>query len=524
MGGRRVITSTLAIGFATALLAMPASAGQRQDLTAQIEALKKQIADQQAQLEVLSAQVQDVKVSSANQFSESQRQTSESPKLQIKDGRPTFVSGDGKATISLRGRISLDYGNIIQDDAGPLASDFRRGSFGDVTESSHARDLNDGTNFRRAQLGLEGKLGDDWAYSLVYEFGGGGGQEDGGRIQDLYLQYNGLEWVRLRAGAFSPSVGYDDSTSNAESIFLERASPAELSRQIAGSEGRNGIAAYANGDEWYASVALTGAPVTTPGSATSTQNYDEQLAVVARAAWLLYKSSDINLHVGANSTYVFRAPDQGPDIALRHTLRLRDRPEIRVDGTRLIDTGNINTDSLWIPGLEFAASFQNFYVQGEHFWYRFEREQIPGPVLPDPDFSGWYVQAAYVLTGETRNWNAVSGVFSAPKPAQPFTPGGDGIGAWEIALRYSDTDLNYRADLLPGAGGIRGGEQKAWTAGLNWYVNSNIRFLLDYQWVDVDRASTGAANAYGAGVFVPPAGAQIGQDLEIVSLRTQFTF
>ena len=78
--------------------------------------------------------------------------------------------------------------------------------------------------------------------------------------------------------------------------------------------------------------------------------------------------------------------------------------------------------------------------------------------------------------------------------------------------------------MLPAAGGIRGGEQSAWTAGLNWYVNNNVRFLVDYQWVDVDRQSTGAANAYGTGVFVPPAGAQIGQDLEILSIRTQFTF
>ena len=174
------------------------------------------------------------------------------------------------------------------------------------------------------------------------------------------------------------------------------------------------------------------------------------------------------------------------------------------------------------PGLEAAANFQNFYVQGEYFLYQFERE-LPGG-LPDPDFSGWYVQAAWALTGETRNWNPANGVFSGLKPAKPLSFDGDGWGALELALRYSFSDLNYREDLLPAAGGIRGGEQEAWTLGLNWYVNNNIRFLLDYQIIDVDRLSSGAANAYGAGVFVPPAGAQIGQDLEIVSLRTQFTF
>jgi phosphate-selective porin OprO/OprP len=512
---RNALTATSALLTALALTTAPAAtAGERENLKAQIEALKKQLAEQQQKLDELSAQVQDVKVSTVNQFADERRTREEAPKLTIKDARPTFASGDGKSSISLRGRLSLDYANYFQDRAGPLATDFRRGSFGDASEASRARDLNDGTNFRRAQIGVEGKLDDVWQYSLIYEFGGSG-QEDGGRIQDLYLQYSGIENVRLRAGAFGPSVGYDDSISNAESLFLERASPAELQRQIAGSEGRTGIAVYANGEEWFGSFAVTGAPI-------ATQSFDEQLALVGRVAFLPIKTPDFNVHIGANATYMFRAPDQGPDVAQRYPFRLRDRPEIRMDTTRLIDTGNINTDTLLAPGVELAANFQNFYVQGEYIWYQFEREL--GGALPDPDFSGWYVQAAWALTGEPRTWNPTTGTFSGLKPTKPLDLKGDGWGALELAARYSVADLNFRENLLPAAGGIRGGEQTALTLGLNWYVNNNVRFLLDYQWVEIDRLSTGAANAYGAGIFVPPAGAQVGQDLEIVSIRTQFTF
>lgn len=492
----------------------PVAASERETQKAQIEALKKQIAEQQKQLDELSAQMQDVKVSTVNQFADERRIRDEGPKLTIKDLRPTFTSGDGKSSISLRGRLSLDYAKYFEDRAGPPTTDFRRGSFADAIEASRARDLNDGTNFRRAQIGIEGKLNDVWQYSLAYEFGGSG-KEEGGRIQDLYLQYSGIENVRLRVGAFGPSVGYDDSISNADSLFLERASPAELQRQIAGGEGRTGIAAYANGERWFGSLAVTGAPI-------AVQSFDEQLALVGRAAFLPVKKPDFNIHIGANATYLFRAPDQGPDVAQRDVFRLRDRPEIRVDGTRLIDTGNINTKTLLAPGVEFAANFRNFYVQSEYIWYQFDREL--GGTLPNPDFSGWYVQAAWALTGEARTWNPATGTFSGLKPAKPFDFKGNGWGALEIAARYSVADLNFRESLLPGAGGIRGGEQNAITLGLNWYVNNNIRFLLNYQWVDVDRLSTGVANAYGTGVFVPPAGAQIGQDLEILSIRTQFTF
>jgi phosphate-selective porin OprO/OprP len=57
-------------------------------------------------------------------------------------------------------------------------------------------------------------------------------------------------------------------------------------------------------------------------------------------------------------------------------------------------------------------------------------------------------------------------------------------------------------------GGVRGGEQEIHTLGLNWYVNNNIRFMLNYLHVDVDRL-----NAAGT--------TQVGQSYDAVALRTQ---
>ena len=512
--------SIIAITAGLMAVACPANAASREELEKQVELLKKQIAAQQEQLDVLTSQIRDVKTSSANQYSDTQRQVAESPKLTIKDGRPTFTSGDGKFSASLRGRLQFDYASYLQDAGGPFATDPRRGSFGDATEAVRARDLNSGTNFRRAQIGLEGKILDDWTYSLIYEFGGSG-QEDVGRVQDLYIQYNGIDPLHVRVGAFAPYAGYDDTISSADSLFLERASSSDLSRQVAGADGRTGVALFGNGEQWFASLSFTGAAI-------NTQSFDEQAAVVGRVAGLVYKSADLNIHLGANATYLLSPPGTGPDTTgARHPFRLRDRPEIRVDGTRLIDTGNINTETLFIQGVEAAANFHNFYIQGEHFWYQFERDQLPtGPTLGDPEFSGWYVQAAFALTGEERVWNPASGVFGTIKPNKPFDIDGSGWGAWELAARYSVADLNWNAGSggpVP-TGGIRGGEQTTITAGLNWYVNNNIRFLLDYQWIEVDRLSTGAANAYGTGIPVPAAGTQVGQDLEVVSIRSQLSF
>ncbi len=57
---------------------------------------------------------------------------------------------------------------------------------------------------------------------------------------------------------------------------------------------------------------------------------------------------------------------------------------------------------------------------------------------------------------------------------------------------------------------MRGGEQTVATVSLNWYPNAVYRFQAQYQRVDVDRLNA--------------TGVEVGQDVDIVSLRSQFAF
>ena len=50
-----------------------------------------------------------------------------------------------------------------------------------------------------------------------------------------------------------------------------------------------------------------------------------------------------------------------------------------------------------------------------------------------------------------------------------------------------------------------------------------LRFQAAFQDVSVDRLSPGGT-AFGTGAATPPAGAQVGQDFNIYSLRTQYAF
>lgn len=501
---RRTLRTALLAG--AALVCMSGAAHAQESPEARIARLEASLADLQEQLTDLKAST----AASVGQVRQQQQATA----VTIANGRPTIASGDGKFSAAFRGVLQLDGALYSQDDPGPVGTDPRRGSFGDATENDHARDLSDGFNFRRVRLGIEGKAFGDFEYNFLYDFGGSG-VEEGGKISAAWVQYNGLGPVKLRVGAFPPVTSLEDAASNASSLFGERASIAETVRGVAGGDGRTAVALLGSGERWNFTAAVT-------GNVIGTTTYDEQVGLVGRFAYVPFKRTDALIHLGVNTTIVASPAATGPDISpagAPTNLRLRDRPELRVDGTRLVDTGNIDAEGLTSIGGEFGALYKNFYVQAEYFDIGIERRNS---ALPDPEFSGWYVQGSWILTGESRRYSTATAGFDGPRPTKPFNLKEGTWGAWELAVRYSTIDLNYLENALPAAGSVRGGEQDIFSVGLNWYVNNGVTLEAAYRNVSVDRRSPGGT-AFGAGV-TPALNTQVGQDLEIFSFRTQYAF
>ena len=125
----------------------------------------------------------------------------------------------------------------------------------------------------------------------------------------------------------------------------------------------------------------------------------------------------------------------------------------------------------------------------------------------DPEFGAWYAQLGWVLTGESRRYNIANASYQNPQPYMNVTSQG-GIGAWELALRFSHTDLDFHEGDFGSptpADGIRGGVQDIWTLGLNWYLNATVRITANWLNVDVDRLNP-SPTAFG------PARASVGYD------------
>jgi phosphate-selective porin OprO/OprP len=449
----------------------------------------------------------------------------------LANGRPIFSSADGQFTTTLRTVMQLDTAAYDQASAGPLAADLRRsgpalGATAANVDLTHARALKSGTDFRRARLGVDGTAFGDWDYRFLLDFGGTG-VEDSGQLYETWVQYSGLRPLRLRVGAFSPSIGLDDQASTNGMAFLERAAVEDIARGFAAGDTRIAAQAYAAGDHWLVSGAVTGrvvGVVNTGTAAATPQTFGDQLALVGRAAGSPFHGDDWRLLVGVHGSYVARPANTsgpGPTGATPLTggvVSFGNTPELRVDGTRLVNTGNIDARRADTAGLEFALQKAGLLLTSEYETFGVQRTD---PGLSNPHFHGFYVAGTWVLTGEARRYNVQTAAFDAPPVNHPFSLSRGGWGAWEVGLRYSDLDLNAQPGApgtAPSANAIRGGAEQNLTAALNWYPNGLVRFMLDYDHVHIDRLSPNAA------LYQTPVGAQIGQTYNAFAVRTQFAF
>jgi phosphate-selective porin OprO/OprP len=165
---------------------------------------------------------------------------------------------------------------------------------------------------------------------------------------------------------------------------------------------------------------------------------------------------------------------------VENQLRVRARPELR-NGPGfavpvLADTGEIPGHLQYTLAPEFAAVYGSFTVQaewaGQFLTNAVVNNQPQGTVF----YQGGYVEALYFLTGEVSQYDKHDGTFGRVIPRSNFhwKRGDDccGSGAWQVGVRFSYLNLNDKA--------VQGGQLYDWTAGINWYLNPNMKVQLNY--------------------------------------------
>jgi len=349
---------------------------------------------------------------------------------------PTISDPAGNFTFKPRG--------VIEADAGVFSE--RAGGY----------DFNDGTAIRRARLGFEGTAFKWFNYRAEVDFAG-----NAVNITDLYLQYTKIPRTVLTIGQHKAPFGLESNNSDNYNTFLERGMFTNAFGN-AGAERRIGIsAAWAPKENINIAAGLFGDNESISRGSGAAPG--ESWGVNGRATWEpLFETGKI-IHLGISGYYRDRLKSgDTPD-----AVRLNDRPNVRIDGGNIADSGVItNTRTLRYGGIEAAGVFGPLTVAGEagRLWLnRFD--------AVNKSFTGYYGYAAYMLTGETRPFKG--GNFDRIRPFKEL--GKDGLGAFEVALRYDHIDLSDTPVLARA-----GNEASSITAGVNWYFNPYAKLMFNW--------------------------------------------
>lgn len=422
------------------------------------------------------------------------------------NGRPVISSGDGRFSMAFRVRFQADMANFMQDSVTDLKNSAPQSNM----------DLSTGAVFRRAFFGVEGKAFKDFWYEIRYNGGGTNGEATA--LSLARVAYLGIPNVMINVGMIEPAMMFEGTTSSGQLMFMERPQIDNIAADtFGGADGRRGIevryqkdSIFMPGDNLVLNLAYTGAA---SGSTTAHgPGGDEQTQLNDRVSYRFWSDGASNASVGFTSAWVLNSATK--------SLSFGDRPQIRVDGTKLVNA-SVAANTAAMYAFDGGINIDNFFVGGE--WAEFQVDRLNSGTLAGdtPVFHGWYLEGSWILTGETKSYTVSStnnevGGFGAPKVANPFSLSGDSWGAFELTFRYTNTNLNWNATTAATAtnqAGINGGKERDILFGLNWYLNNNVKLQVNDIITNIDKFS-GVAHSTATNA---------GQDFNTVGIRLQFS-
>lgn len=358
---------------------------------------------------------------------------------------PTYSNVTGESSFKVRGVLNADAVSFHE----------RAGGY----------DYNSGTALRRARIGLEGTAFRDFNWRLETDFAG-----NVVAVTDAYVAFTAIRpWI-FTLGQHKAPFGLESSTSDNLNVFLERGMFTNAFGN-AGAERRIGVSAAYSTDTLTATFGLFGDNESATRNAAAP---DESAGVNGRVTWApLFEPGNI-LQVGAAGYLRGDLKDGG----FANAVRFSDRPNVRVDGGNLADTGVIRqADRIHYLGAEGVWVRGPFTLAGEYG--RATVERTGG--LKDVDFDGYYVYGTWFLTGESRSLK--TGSLDRIKPWRDFDWKKGTWGAFEVALRYDSFDFRDTPVVAS-----RGNEGDSVTAALNWYLNPNLKLM--FNWIHFEGTRT----------------------------------
>lgn len=318
-------------------------------------------------------------------------------------------------------------------------------------------ELSTGTHLRKARFAVKTQLWEVWNVEWDIDVADGAPEP-----KDMFVRYDGLNNSHIKVGHFKMPLGLNELTTSRYQTFVERAYPMlafEVDRRV-------GLEYSRWGDRYNIRTAVFAQGMDDKKNKTIDETGG---GFAARGVFAPIKTDDMLLHTGL--AYAWENPDNNADC-----VEFKSEPETKIGDTEIFDTGNIfDVDFVHKIGLEGAFEYKNFSIQSEYIQANVMRFEG----IEDATFSGGYIFGSWIITGETRPWDNTQGEFGQ------IIPKSNKLGAWELALRYSNINLTDEDAA------ILGGKGNNFTLGLNWYANPNIKWMLNYTLVNTSKNATG---------------------------------
>jgi phosphate-selective porin OprO/OprP len=322
--------------------------------------------------------------------------------------------------------------------------------------------FNDGTNLRRGRLFFEGTLYQAVDYKFELEFFNGIGFSPAG-TQNAVVAGSVTNspgptdaWITVKDVPFFGNVriGSQKEWFSLEHLnvyryleFMERSYLFDFAQPTAFNNGFTpGISTFRTwmNDRVFTAIGAYKNESDLLGFGLNDGNYAVTGRVATLPIWM--PDDQIFWHVGGAMSH--RDPVNGQvQIRLRDDIRNAPFPLLNL----VANTGLINASSQNLFNLETAAVAGPLTIQAEYTANVINNASVgTGPNMGNLYFGAYYAEALLFLTGESRTWNVKNAFFNRVQPLRPLRlkpldGDGIGLGAWEIAARYSYVDLSNKA-------------------------------------------------------------------------------
>ena len=402
-------------------------------------------------------------------------------------GGIVVTSDDGNFVASLGGRIQFDYTGILPD----------KGSGIDSGEEEN----DSGFYFRRLYVTLTGKIY-GWRYRIDEDLANTSNPQAG--FKYVFASHDIGQYGTVRIGQAKPWRSLDELASDLDTTFTER-NANSASGLFGGRQYQEGVfyrytrsSILTGHDHFWGGASIyslsQAGGSTVQGVGTPTQG----IGYNARLAYAPYVGNREWLHVGAN--FSSDHADNGATLTvaesawysykgLTQTLASQTGTLPTGVSTSAPTTANLgggNNPNINIGQLELAGAFGSLYLQSELGLAKLSQGVAASKTVPNNQnvyaISG---EATYYLTGESRGYDLDAATYTKPKPLHDY-------GAVELALGYNfikNRDIpagDTTGVCKPALGTVTADITKCdvtfFTAGVNYYVNSNVQFALDYDY------------------------------------------